>query len=321
MVNWMVEVTTLGETLLRLSTPAGTRLEQARALDMFVGGAEANVASLLARLGHDVGFVTALPENALGRMAVAGLREAGVDACGIIWRESGRLGTFYVEYSEPPRPIQVIYDRAGSCITQLNTDDLQLNLLLDTRLLHLTGITPPLSGSLREAVATLVAQARARGVPVSFDVNYRSRLWPPEQAAAVLAPLMDGAAVIFCKAADAELLFGMYGAPAELARGLAERFDAGAVIVTHGADGVYALADGYSLHEPAVPVRILDRIGAGDAMAAGVLRGWLRGDLVYGLRAGAMLSALALTQYGDAVVTTADELDRLLESHGGDVQR
>ncbi|HYO89433.1 MAG TPA: sugar kinase [Candidatus Limnocylindrales bacterium] len=317
----MFDVTTLGEIILRLSTPAGTRLEQARALDFFVGGAEANVASLLARLGHYVGCVTALPATALGRLSASALREAGVDLGGLLWRESGRMGTYYVECSEPPRPTQVIYDREASTAAQLQAGEIPVDYLLDTRLLHLTGITPPLSENLREAVLYLAAQARARSVPLSVDVNYRSRLWPPDQAAAVLDPLMHGAALVFCKAADAQLLFGMQGSPIELARGLAERFGAGAAVVTHGAEGVYAWGDGQSLHEAAVPVHILDRIGAGDAMAAGVLRGWLRDDLAYGLRAGAMLSALALTQYGDAVVTTASELDGLLAAHSGDVQR
>jgi 2-dehydro-3-deoxygluconokinase len=317
----MAEISTFGEMMLRLSTPAGTRLESARALDVFVAGAEANVAAALARLGHDARYVTALPDTALGRLAASALREAGLDTSGLIWRDDGRMGTYYIEYAEPPRPIQVIYDRADSAVTRLAFDDLPLDWLLETRLLHLTGITPPLSESLRDAVNSLAAEARARGVPLSIDVNYRGRLWTPQRAAEVMAPLLQGAAIVFCKASDAQLLFGMTGAPPQLARALAERFGAGAAVVTHGAEGVYAWQDGQPLHEPAIPVRILDRIGAGDAMAAGVLHGWLRGDLAYGLRAGAMLSALALTQYGDAVITNADELDSLLRSHGGDVQR
>jgi 2-dehydro-3-deoxygluconokinase len=317
----MADISTFGEMMLRLSTPAGTRLESARTLDVFAAGAEANVAAALARLGHDVRYVTALPASALGRLAASALREAGVDTSGLIWHDDGRMGTYYIEYAEPPRPIQVIYDRADSAVTRLGRADLPLDWLLETRLLHLTGITPPLSDSLRDAVNGLAAQARARGVPLSVDVNYRSRLWTPQRAAEVMAPLMQGAAIVFCKAADAQLLFGLTGEAPQLARALAERFGAGAAVVTHGADGVSAWRDGQSLHEPAIPVRILDRIGAGDAMAAGVLSGWLRGDLAYGLRAGAMLSALALTQYGDAVLTSADELDGLLRSHGGDVQR
>jgi 2-dehydro-3-deoxygluconokinase len=317
----MVDVTTLGESMLRLSVPAGERLEQARALDVHVAGAEGNVASLLARLGHAVAYVTALPDQPLGRRVAGALREAGVDLRGLIWREHGRLGTYFIEYSEPPRPTQVVYDRADSCAARLRAEDLPLDLLLDTRLLHLTGITPALSDSCREAVLGLAEQARARGVPFSVDVNYRSRLWPPEKAADTLTQLIAGAAILFCKAADARTLFGMDNAPPDLPRALADRFGVPAVIVTHGADGVYAWHGGISLHQPAAPVTILDRIGAGDALAAGVLRGWLRGDLAYGLRAGAMCAALALTQYGDMVTTTAAELESLLAAHGGDVVR
>jgi 2-dehydro-3-deoxygluconokinase len=113
----------------------------------------------------------------------------------------------------------------------------------------------------------------------------------------------------------------MTDAPPDLPRALSARFGVPAVVVTHGSDGVYAWQDGVSLNQPAVPVTILDRIGAGDALAAGVLRGWLRGDLAYGLRAGAMCAALALSQYGDMVVTTEAELESLLTAHGGDVVR
>lgn len=317
----MPEVTTFGESLLRLSVPAGYRLEDMRALDVHVGGAESNVAAALGRLGHTVVYGTALPDHGPGRKVAAALREAGVDLRGVLWRASGRVATYYVEYSEPPRAIQVTYDRAGSCASEIGAEDLPLDVLLDTRLLHVTGITPAISESSREATLYLAEQARARGVPLSVDVNYRTRLWPPEQAAAMLPALLTGAAILFCKAADARLLFGMPDDPADLPAVLAKRFDAAAAVVTHGADGVYGWQDGQAFHEPAVPVRILDRIGAGDAMAAGVIHGWLRGDFAYGLRAGAMLSALALSQYGDMVVTTAAELDALLAAHGGDVVR
>ncbi|MFN8377584.1 MAG: sugar kinase [Anaerolineae bacterium] len=317
----MYDVTTAGESLIRLSVPAGDRLEQAQSLDVCAGGAEGNVAALLARLGHAVAYVTALPDQALGRIATEPLREAGVDLRGVIWRSHGRIGTYFVETGEPPRPTQVIYDRAHSCAAQIRAEDLPLDLLLDTRLLHLTGVAAALSDSCREAILWLGEQARARGVALSVDVNYRSRLWTPAQAADAMSRLIPGASILFCKAADARLLFGMNETPADLPRALAERFEVTSVIVTHGADGAYAWQDGQSPHQPAIPVRILDRIGAGDALAGGVLHGWLRGDLAYGLRAGTMCAALALTQYGDAVVTTAAEVDALLGAQGADVVR
>src|SRR5688500_14819526 len=106
------DVTSLGEMLLRLSAPSGDRLETARHLDVFPAGAEANVMSLLARLERKTYWAGALPKNAPGRLAANALRIAGVDASGVIWKENGRMGTYYVEFGEPPRGIQVTYDRA-----------------------------------------------------------------------------------------------------------------------------------------------------------------------------------------------------------------
>ena len=141
------DVTSFGEMLLRLSVPSGDRLEVAQHLDVFPAGAEANVLSLLARLGRKTQWAGALPRNSLGRLAANALRTADVDTSGIIWNELGRMATYYVEFGAPPRGIQVTYDRAHSCITQLKPDEIDWDSLLDTRLLHLTGITPALSAS------------------------------------------------------------------------------------------------------------------------------------------------------------------------------
>src|SRR5215204_3515012 len=134
------DVTTFGEMLLRLSVPTGRRLEAANQLDVYPAGAEANVVTLLARLENHTCWAGALPKNPLGRLAANALREAGVDTDSVLWRDSGRMGTYYVEFGAPPRGIQVTYDRVDSCITQLKSDEIDWNTLLDTRLLHLTGI-------------------------------------------------------------------------------------------------------------------------------------------------------------------------------------
>src|SRR5690349_6017787 len=113
------DVTTLGEMLVRLSVPSGRRLETAAQLDVHSAGAEANVASLLARLKRRVAWSGALPDNPLGRLAANALRVAGVDTESILWKSTGRMGTYYVEFGEPPRGIQVTYDRAHSCGAEL----------------------------------------------------------------------------------------------------------------------------------------------------------------------------------------------------------
>jgi 2-dehydro-3-deoxygluconokinase len=313
------DVTAVGETMLRFSVPVGQRLETADKLDMIPGGAEGNLLAALARLGRRCIYGTALPDNPLGRLTANHLCIAGIDLSAVAWKTDGRMGAYYVEFSIPPRPIQVVYDRADSCAAHMSAADFDLDLLLDTRLLHITGITPALSPSCRALTGELINRARAAGVAVSFDVNYRSKLWPPDAAAEALTPFMQGADLLFCKAADARTVFGLSGEPDALPHDLASRLDARAAIVTAGEQGVYAWDGAQALHEAAVPItHIVDRLGAGDALAAGVIHAWLDGDLARGLRYGVVLAALALTQRGDMLITTPAELAALAGRKGGE---
>lgn len=305
------DVTTLGEMLLRLSVPSGERLETATRLDAYPAGAEANVVSLLARLKRRTCWFGALPKNPLGQMAGNALRTAGVNMEGVLWRKAGRMGTYYVEFGALPRGIQVTYDRANSVVTQLHPQDINWDSLLDTRLLHLTGITPALSQSCREIVSEALSRARQRAVPVSFDVNYRQNLWSETEAQHTLLPMIQHTAMLFCSGADATRLFNCSGSMREIAQGLLELSQSKTVVVTFGNEGAM-LWDGKAWrHEPALPTQIIDRLGAGDALAAGVMYGWLLGDLAAGLRYGVTLAALALSQLGDMVVTTETEMQAL----------
>ena len=302
------DVTAFGEMLVRLSVPSGKRLETASQFDVHPAGAEANVLTLLARLERQTCWFGALPSNPLGWLAVNALRSSGADTSGVLWKESGRIGTYYVEFGEPPRGIQVTYDRAHSCTTQLRADEIDWDRLLDTRLLHLTGITPALSPSCLDVVSTAIQQAKERGVPFSFDINYRQKLWKEEEASRTLLPLIQQAELLFCSQADAARLFHCTGSMEDVAEGIRKHSNAHHVLVTFGAQGALLWTGDEWLHEPARPARIIDRLGAGDALAAGVIHGWLDHDLVSGLRYGVILSALALTQSGDMVVTNKAEL-------------
>lgn len=313
------DVTTLGEIMLRLSVPAGSRLETAAQLDVRPGGAESNLAALLARLGRQTAWLGGLPDNALGRLAANHLRMAGVDLAGVHWCPEGRMGTYYVEFSAPPRPIQVIYDRASSCATKLTPQTVAWETLLATRLLHLTGITPALAPGCRELVAEAVRRARAEGVAVSFDVNYRQKLWPAAEATAVLTPILRAVDLLFCGHGDAQRLFHCAGDPPSALRQLAEQTSAEVVVMSVGSAGALAWHGGQVLQVDAVPVAIIDRLGAGDALAAGVIDGWLDGDLHRGLRTGVLLAGMALAQHGDMVVTTAEEVASLLNAGGNSV--
>ena len=311
MLERRFDVTTLGEMMLRLSVPSGKRLETATNFDVCPAGAESNVISLLARLGRRTRWAGALPENPLGRLAENSLRTAGVDLDGIVWSENGRMGTYYVEFGAPPRGIQATYDRAHSCASNLMSQDIDWQALLDTRLLHLTGINPALSPSCREMTREALHRAKQAGIPISFDVNYRQKLWPEAEAAETLIPLMQGVELLFCSAVDADRLFGCNGSMQEVAQAMRERSAANTVVVTFGDQGAL-LWDGKTwLHEAARPTQIVDRLGAGDAFAAGVIYGFLENDLPAGLRYGVTLAALALSQLGDMVVTNRKELQTL----------
>lgn len=319
------DLTTLGEAMLRLSVPLGRRLADARSLDLEIGGAEANVVVALARLGRRCAWLSRLPDHALAEPVLRSLRAEGVDTDGVVRAPGERIGTYFIEYASTPRSIQVIYDRADSAAARMTPADVDWDRLLDTRVLHLTGITAALGPGPYAVVAEALRRARAAGVTVSFDVNYRAKLWSPADAAAGLKPLIAEADVLFCKSADAALLFGCAGEPEALVRALAAQTRAATVLSTFGEHGAALLQGGAYAHQPALPVTIVDRIGSGDAFAAGLLDGWLDGDARTGLQRGVALAAIALSQHGDQVLTSRAELNAVMAAgrvgRGADVAR
>jgi 2-dehydro-3-deoxygluconokinase len=302
------DITTFGEMLIRLSVPSGERLETARQLDVHPAGAEANVSTLLGRLNCRALWMGALPNNSLGRLAASALRTAGVDLSAVLWRENGRIGTYYVELGAPPRGIQVTYDRAHSCAAEVQPEEIDWDSLLGTRILHLTGITPALSQSCCEIVKEAVKRAKQHRVFISFDVNHRQKLWSAVDAGRTLLPMIKEADLLFCSQADATRLFDCNGSMQEIAQGLLDITQVSKLIVTFGEKGILCWDGNAWQHEPAQATRIIDRLGAGDALAAGVLYGLLHSDLQAGLRYGTVLAAMALSQHGDMVITTESEM-------------
>jgi len=310
----LFDVTTTGEAMIRLSVPPGMRLEVADSLDMRPGGAEANLAVALARMGRRSGWMGALPNSPLGRFMANHLRVAGVDLEGIHWSNTDRLGTYYVEFSAPPRATQVIYDRADSCAARMTVEQVNWDLMLNTRLLHLTGITPPLSANSSAIVKEGFARARAANIPISFDVNYRAKLWSEQEAAKFIIPLVQGIDLFFCGRNDAKRVMGVAGEPENVVRRMAEMTQAKLVVMSLADQGVVAFGGKEIFHEAAKPVQIIDRPGAGDALAAGIIHGWLDGNLQLGLKMGVVMAALALSQHGDMLVTTPEEVAGLIQS-------
>lgn len=305
------DLVSFGETMIRLATVDGQRLETSTELAVSIGGTESNLCVALSRLGMATAWISALPESALGRKVAGELRRHGVDVESVIWRDAARTGLYFMETGAQPRPTRVMYDRAGSAVATLDPDALDTSIVARARALHLTGITPALSDTCAEICRRLLAEADDAGVPVVVDVNYRSLLWTPEEAAAGIAPLLAGADLLFCGASDAATIWGISGEPEAIGRALLDRSGADLVVVTLGPEGACAIRRGGEFWQQAsLPVEIVDPVGAGDAFAAGFLREWLgdRAAVPSALRSGVAMAALSMTMPGDLAIVTPDEL-------------
>lgn len=298
--------------MIRLSPPGYGRLEEAVTLDVRIGGSESNTAVALARLGLRSAWWSKLPANPLGRRIENEIRRWGVDTSGVIWdtRPTARVGTYFLDFGVAPRGIDVYYDRAASAASTLTPEEVDAERIAQARLLHLTGITPALSPSCAQSVARAVALAREAGTAVSFDVNYRTKLWTPEAARREIEPLLSQIDVLLCPLSDAAAVFSMTGDGPEMAREFRKRYGVGAAVVTCGGDGAVACDDrGDWACAPYRLAEVVDRVGAGDAFSAGVLMGYLQGDLKLGLEYGTAMAALKHTMPGDLLLSTRAEIE------------
>jgi 2-dehydro-3-deoxygluconokinase len=308
------DVVGLGEVMLRLASRAPMRLEQARELDVSFGGAEANVACALARLGCRTAWVSGLPSNVWGERVQRELHAHGVDTSRVIWRDRGRIGTYFLEYGGGPRPIRVLYDRQASAFTTVGEDEVDWSVVRGSRVVHLTGITPALGDRPRRLVERAVEEAQAGETLVSLDVNYRAALWPASEARRCLEGLLPAAGILFVGVEDARRIFGLEGDAEAVAEDLRRRTPRAIVALTRGEQGSLVLAD-----RPCRPSRlyalevVADRVGAGDAFAAGFLYGWLaKGDVQYAQDCGTALAALKCTMWGDVALVRRGELEELM---------
>ena len=316
-----MELVTLGEAMVRLTPPGFARLEQARSLDVTVGGAELNVAVAAARLGVASSWISALPDNALGRMILAAAREAGVEVSRVASSPSDRAGLYFVERGAAPRGGSVLYDRAGSAASRLAPKTIAWDAIFSgARWFHTSGITPALSDSAAATVAEALAAAKAAGLTVSYDLNFRGKLWSPEKARAVQEPLLRHVDVLIASAETARLVFGM-GDAQELLR----KFGVAAVATTtressrawqSTLSGMVA-AEGAVQRAPTYDVEVVDDIGSGDAFVAGLIFGRLHHDSWdAAVRYGTALAALKCTVPGDMSQATLADVDVLLAREG-----
>lgn len=332
-------VTCFGELLFRLTPPGAQLMIQADSLDLVAGGAEANVAVALASLGHAVRFAGLVSDNPLGDHAVAVLRGGGVDTR-FLARAPGRMGLYFMEAGSGPRPSAITYDRAGSAFAEAAPEAIDFAGALDgVGLLHVGGITPALGPKGVALARAAQAAAVTAGVPVCFDGNYRAQLWDAwdSDPRAILTELVAGATILIGNHRDVSLLLGkeFSGDGEDRRREAAEAAFAAFPkleliastarhLVTSDHHRISARVDarGGSHQTAEIDVTgIVDRIGTGDAFAAGVLHAWLDGgDARSMAETGLALTALKHTVPGDMCLLGRAALEGFCAS-GGDVRR
>jgi 2-dehydro-3-deoxygluconokinase len=315
-----IDVVTLGEAMLRLSPPDQRRLEHAPSLDVFVGGAELSVAIGAARLGLSSSWVSKLPRSPLGRLIANHARGLGVDVSRVIWTDDGRAGLYFLEFGAAPRPASVLYDRKGSAASTLRSGEVDWSFLKAARVFHVSGITPALSDSCREVTVEAVKAAKRFGCKVSFDVNYRSKLWGPAEAEAVCTPIAKMADILI--ASDAAIIWDVKGTPEEMIRSLKKRLGVPVVVTTERADdgtrrskiSSVAVSDRTYRSKHPHDVEVVDRLGMGDSFAAGFIFGYLDGGIQAALDYGDAMAAYKASVPGDANYATKEEIETLISS-------
>lgn len=302
-----------GEIVMRVSVPQGELPLQSARFDAYVGGAEANVAVALAALGRDAAMISAIPEGPIGDGVLGELRHHGVDVASVL-RPAGRMGFYYHLPGGPMRQAEVVYDRAGSAFAETAPGDWNWDQLLNgAGWLHVSGVTPALGPKSADAALEAVVRARAAGIGVSFDGNWRGRLWERWQPdpAAILKPIVAQATLLFGNHRDAGLLLGREFSGdgedrrREAALALLDAFPSLEYVASTareliGTDAHRLTAridtrDACGVTDAAVIAPVIDRVGTGDAFAAGVLDGLWSGK---GLAAAGHGLALAALKHG-----------------------
>lgn len=326
----MTKVLTLGEIMIRLSSQKGNRLLNAAQLYLHYGGAEANVAVNLATLGHQVKYATKLPShNGLATNCVKQLQGTGIDVSNILYGE-GRLGSYFLEVGTGLRATNIIYDRKYSTISMMEDLEWDLDQLFEgVGLFHITGVTLALSKRWQEMGVDLIKEAKSRGIKISFDMNYRSKMWSYEEARAAfeeILPMVDYLSAGYLDAihfADVDEIEGL-GWDYYMDR-MGEKYPNVQYMYGTNRDSLtpnsYLMTgyiwdnqnkDGYlsKLYELTT---VVDRVGAGDSYAAGIIDGiLLEKDLQEVAEFAMAASAMKHTIFGDVNLFNREEIEEFM---------
>lgn len=340
----MAKVVTFGEIMLRLSSPLNSRIIQSQSFDIHYGGGEANVAESLANYNDDAFFVTRLPSNPLGEAARNSLRKYGVDTSYIAWGGE-RLGIYYLETGASMRASNVIYDRKHSSISTASIGDFDFDKIFEGKdWFHFTGITPALNDDVAHLVELACAAAKKHGCTVSCDLNFRKKLWTSEKAIAVMSKLMKYVDVCIGNEEDAAKCLGFVPEGTDVTKGvlnikayesifkqMKEKFGF-KYIATSLRESISAsdnnwsglLYDGTNFYlSKKYSIHIVDRVGAGDSFAAGIIHGLLHYENPKdAIEFAVAASALKHTIPGDFNHVSEKEVETLMGGDGsGRVER
>ena len=344
----MSKIITFGEIMLRLKSPGQERFFQTPALEATFGGGEANVAVSLAQFGQDVAYVTALPDNPIGRSACTQLRGYGVDTSTLHFEKDGRMGIYFLENGACARPSVVVYDRENSCIAGCGKGSFNWQEIFSgADWFHVTGITPAISQAAADATLEAVLAAEEAGVKVSMDLNFRKKLWKyGKTAPEVMGQLVSHCQVVIANEEDIQKSLGIPAPKVDvdsghleeesyrlLAQQVKEKFpQLEQVAITlresHSADnngwsGVLLGKSGFHRSRKYEITDIVDRVGGGDAFSAGLIYGLQEfQDEERALEFAVAASCLKHTIPGDFNLSTKDEVLALMAGGGsGRVQR
>jgi 2-dehydro-3-deoxygluconokinase len=324
--------------MIRLAPPHYQRLEQATSLDLQIGGGELNVAVGARRLGIKTAWISRLPNNPLGRLMENRVRQMGVDTSQLVWASEGRMGLYFVEFGAAPRATSVLYDRAHSAASAIQAGEVNWQeVFRGARWFHTSGITPALSDSAAAATREALEAAKQAGVTVSYDLNYRGKLWSPDKAQAVQEPLMEFVDVLITTEEDTTVVFKIQArgktdgssftqvsaeSYQEVAKKLQEKFRFKAVAITLRENPLVwrntwtaiCYGDGQFYDDVKYDLEIVDRIGGGDSFSAGFIYGkMVKNSYQAAVRYGNAFSALKHSMPGDFNWATLEEVEGLLK--------
>lgn len=333
----MAKVITMGEIMLRLSTPGYQKFIQSDSFDVCYGGGEANVAVSLANYGHDTYFVTKVPKNPIGECAVAALRKYNVN-CNYVARGGERLGIYFLETGASMRASNVVYDRSHASIAEAEPSDFDFDAIFEgADWFHFTGITPAISDKAAFLTEEALKAAKNKNITVSVDLNFRKKLWSSEKAQRIMTNLMQYVDVCIGNEEDAEKVLGFKPGNTDVTNGelelsgyqdifeqMVKKFNF-KYVVSSLRESYSASDNGWSAciydgknfyHSRKYDVRIVDRVGGGDAFAGGLICGLIDGkSMEQALEFAVAASALKHTIPGDFNLVSRAEVDSLV---GGD---